>query len=46
LILPADVLNSLYKDEPANEKLCQTLWQCYYNAGNIAQRSNPKLHLG
>jgi len=45
LILPADALSSLNKDEPANEKLCQTLRQCYYNAANIAQRNNPKLHL-
>ena len=32
-------------DDPANEQLCQTLWQRYYAAVNIPQRANPKLHL-
>jgi probable DNA metabolism protein len=31
--------------EPAGEALCQSLWQRYFAAVNIAQRNNPKLHL-
>ncbi|MGD2099749.1 MAG: TIGR03915 family putative DNA repair protein [Desulfobacterales bacterium] len=33
------------KNEPFKEQFCQTLWQRYYDAINIAQRDNPRLHL-
>ena len=28
-----------------NEALCRALWRRYYQAANIAERTNPKLHL-
>ena len=45
LRLDAADLNALGDEDIANELFCQTLWQRYYAAVNIAQRNNPKLHL-
>ena len=40
----ADV-EAIRKNGPVNEQLCQTLWQRYYEAVNIPQRNNPRLHV-
>jgi probable DNA metabolism protein len=45
LRLDAADLTAFSDEDIAEEKLCQTLWQRYYAAVNIAQRNNPKLHL-
>jgi probable DNA metabolism protein len=45
LRLDVDKLNNSGRDDGADEQLLQTLWQTYYNAVNISQRNNPRLHL-
>jgi probable DNA metabolism protein len=45
LRLDVAVVDAIRKNESAGEQLCQTLWQQYYDAVNIPQRHNPKLHL-
>ena len=43
--LRAKELSVFHNIKLAEEQLCQTLWQRYFAAVNIAQRNNPKLHL-
>ncbi len=38
-------VEAIRQNEPVSEQLCQNLWQQYYDAVNIPQRDNPKLHL-
>jgi probable DNA metabolism protein len=38
LALRADVCN-------AHDEACRRLWKTYFNAANISERRNPKLHL-
>ena len=45
LRLDASDLKEFGNEEPANEHLCQKLWQRYYAAVNIRHRNNPRLHL-
>ena len=43
--LDAAELAVLSRVELDEEQLCQTLWQRYFSAVNIAERNNPNLHL-
>jgi probable DNA metabolism protein len=43
--LDAGELNAFRHAKMAEEQLCQSLWQQYFAAVNIAERDNPKLHL-
>jgi probable DNA metabolism protein len=41
----ADLITTAENRATRREKLCQRLWQHYYQAVNIAQRNNRRLHL-
>ena len=43
--LDAGNLNATQNVKSAEEQHCQSLWQRYFTAVNIAARTNPKLHL-
>ena len=45
LQLDAVEVEAIRQNESAGEQLCQTLWQRYYEAVNIPQRDNPRVHL-
>ena len=44
LRLDSAALKAFPGDAAPNEEICQCLWRRYYDAVNIPQRSNPKLH--